>query len=389
MKASVQSILYCITIYVSAVVASRLNQEVLAVGTQFEGLKDIYVNDLSFLYLHKSLIDIESLSNSENGVSQYLKKYLELAGFTVELQRIHDDYDERYNVYAYLGSTRNTKVLLTSHIDTVPPYIPYNIEGTKIYGRGSCDAKASVAAQVFALLSLIHSGEVKEGDVSLLFVVGEEVSGVGMQQATELNAKWDVAIFGEPTELKLGVGHKGIMVIELQAEGKASHSGYPELGVSASEILIPVLNDLINLKFPVDELLGPNTLNVGKFEGGVAANVVPGYAEALVSVRIATDIKEVEEKVLQVIKDVPNLKYNIRSKSSAQHIDYDIPDFDTIVLAYGTDIPNLSVPVQKRYLYGPGSIHVAHSDHEFVENSDLLQAFKDYQKITKYALQHI
>ncbi|KAK6460464.1 hypothetical protein DFJ63DRAFT_315750 [Scheffersomyces coipomensis] len=370
----------------NAVRPLSLNQNVLAFNSDFEGLQDIYVNDLSLLELHKSLIEIESISNAETNVALYLKKYLENTGLTVELQEIHDEYEKRYNVYAYLGKTRNTKVLLTSHIDTVPPYLTYNIDGTKIYGRGSCDAKGSVATQIITFLSLVDRGLLKEGDVSLLFVVGEEVSGVGMKLAEDLHASWDIGIFGEPTELKLGRGHKGIIVFKLIANGKASHSGYPELGVSASEILVPVLNSLLNLKLPTNDLLGPSTLNIGEFSGGVAANVIPANAEALVSIRVATDADEVLQSVKDLIKDVPNLEFELHQKTSPQYLDFDIDDFETIALAYGTDIPNLTVELKKRYLFGPGSIHVAHSDHEFIENSDLIQAVKDYERIIKYAL---
>lgn len=349
-------------------------------------LQDFTVGSFSLLDLHKQLVSTSSVSYNETAVAYLLADYLREAGLTVELQELDDS--NRYNVYAYFGSARDTDVVLTSHIDTVPPFIPYSVKGTQIFGRGSSDAKASVAAQVFALLSLKEQGLVHPGDVSLLYVVGEEVDGSGALYASEhLGAKWSTAIFGEPTENKLGVGHKGVYGVKLTAHGRASHSGYPQLGISASELLLPVLNKLLQLKFPEDPLLGPSTLNIGKVDIGVAANVVPKDGEAIVFVRVATALEEVDLLVREALDNIsPLIEVQYTHGIGPVYLDHKVPGFDTIALAYGTDVPNFKVPLHKRYLYGPGSILVAHGDNENIENESLLEAVQGYQDLVKFVL---
>lgn len=352
----------------------------------FNDLKDYVVDSkYSLLKLHRKLVEHKSISDDELSVGQWLGRYLENAGLTVELQPV--DGPERYNVYAYLGKERSTSIVVTSHIDTVPPYIPYLVNGTEIRGRGTCDAKGSVASQVIAVLDLISKGELKEGQVSLLFVVGEENSGSGMRAASQhLGVNWEIAIFGEPTENKLGVGHKGILLFDIEVFGRASHSGYPELGLSATEILVPILHKLQNLDFPKSDLLGPSTINIGKIEAGVAANVVPAYGKATVSVRIADDLPEVIRLVRSVIDNEDHVGPFKAFGTEPQFLDFDVPNFESIVLAYTTDVPNLTIPLKKRFLYGPGSIHVAHGDNEYVDNQDLLDSIDGYKRLIRYSL---
>ncbi|CUM48025.1 unnamed protein product [Debaryomyces tyrocola] len=356
--------------------------------SSYEDLEDFKVGELSLLSLHKSLVDTPSVSKSELKISQLLKDYLEKAGLTVELQMVGSG-QQRYNVYAYIGKVRDTKVLITSHIDTVPPFLPYRIEGTNIYGRGSCDAKGSVATQIMSYLSLFKSGDLKEGDASLLFVVDEEFSGLGMKAVSKsLNASWESGIFGEPTGLKLGVGHKGIYTFDIEVDGKASHSGYPELGISATEILVPVLDKLLKMKLPESKLLGPSTLNIGMINAGVAQNVLPAKATSNLSIRVADKLSKVREIVLETIGNVEHLTLKSEVQVDAQYLDYKVPGFDSVILAYSTDIPNLSVKLKHRFLYGPGSIHVAHGANEYIENSDLILAIDGYKKLIKHALQN-
>ncbi|KAG7196247.1 uncharacterized protein KQ657_000260 [Scheffersomyces spartinae] len=371
-------------------VTPETNNQVLL---QFDtGLKDYIVDDkYSLLQLHKSLVDISSVSFNETEVAKYLEQYLTDAGLTVELQLVEEPAynlkNKRYNVYAYLGDRRDTKVVMTSHIDTVPPFFPYRVEGSKIYGRGTNDAKGSVATQVITFLDLVSKKMINEGDVSLLFVVGEEVNGGGMKYASDhLNANWSIGIFGEPTELKLGVGHKGIYIFELFAEGKAAHSGYPQLGVSATEFLVPLLNDILQLQLPHSTLLGPSTINIGRIEAGVAANVIPAKGFAQVSIRVATDYDKVVESVKELVKDRQHITFKEYQGVRPQYLDYKVPGFDSIILAYSTDVPNLTLPLSHRFLYGPGSIFVAHGDHEYVENQDLLDAIDGYTRLIDHAL---
>lgn len=248
----------------------------------------------SLLALHKSLIEIPSVTDSERPVADFLAEYLTSHNFTVETQAVDGD---RVNVFAYLERGRDTNTLITSHIDTVPPFIPYTINGDRIGGRGSNDAKGSVAAQITAVESLIASGDVSAGDISLLYVVSEETTGSGMKTANDLGIAPKTVIFGEPTENKLAVGHKGILMFDVIAHGKASHSGYPELGVNANSRLIKALAVLDVLELPGSELLGKTTLNVGRIEGGVAYNVVPAEARGKVAVRVAGELEEVRRKI--------------------------------------------------------------------------------------------
>ncbi|KAH0547856.1 hypothetical protein GP486_008403, partial [Trichoglossum hirsutum] len=261
------------------------------------------------LSLHRSLVSIESISGNENAVGNWLLDYLRKQGFTVEKQCVSmekmpvvkekqkNTVECRFNVLAYMGESRRTRTLITSHLDVVPPYLPYKVHGHEIYGRGSVDAKGSVASQIRAVEELREAGEISEGDVALLFVVGEEkkdanrdrhlVGGDGMREANGLGLSWETVIFGEPTELKLASGHKGIVEFTLSAQGRASHSGYPELGINANSLILPALLALDKLDLPSSESLGKSTLNIGRIEGGVAGNVVPAFAKARGSVRVA------------------------------------------------------------------------------------------------------
>lgn len=351
----------------------------------FSKLEDYVVEEkYSLLKLHRSLMEIESITGNEYAVANYLTKYLKNSGLTVETQHVED---KRYNIYAYYGEQRNTSTVISSHIDVVPPHIGYSVDGTKIRGRGACDDKGPLAAQVIAFLDLLHEGKLKEGDASLLFVVGEENSGIGMRTASEgLGVSWDYAIFGEPTENKLGVGHKGIFAFDVEVIGRASHSGYPELGISATDILVPILHKIQNLDLPKSDLLGPSTVNIGKIEAGVAANVVPAHGKATIAIRVASDLDEVVRLVHTVVDNVEHVVPVKGRTTEPQYLDYEVPGFESIILAYNTDVPNLMMPLKKRFLYGPGTIHVAHSEDEHVENKDLLDSVVGYKGLVEHIL---
>jgi acetylornithine deacetylase len=253
------------------------------------------------LSLHKALIEIESITDNEYEVGKYLVSYLEKRNFTVETQDVEpatSSNGPRRNVFAFKGKQRKTRTLVTSHIDVVPPHWPYKRIGDEIWGRGSVDAKGSVATQIIAFEELYAAGKISEGDVALLFVVGEERYGDGMKKVNELGLTWDTVIFGEPTELKLASGHKGNTALTITAKGKAGHSGYPELGKSALAMLVPALDALLNVELPWSEKYGNTTLNIGRVEGGVAANVIAEDAKANIAIRIADGSPEVIHKIL-------------------------------------------------------------------------------------------
>ena len=273
--------------------------------------------------LHKSLVEIPSITGSERDVSAFLSEYLQSKNFTVQSQAVSEI---RENILAYTGTAAKTRVLVTSHIDTVPPYWPYERHGDEIWGRGSVDAKGSVAAQIIAVEALLKSSRIREGDVGLLFVVGEERGGQGMRLVNELGLSWETVIFGEPTELKLASGHKGGMGFTMRARGKAGHSGYPELGKSATHMLVQALSVLDWLDLPSSEKYGNTTINIGKLEGGVAANVIAEDARATVSVRVAAgspeEVKRLAEKAIYEV--CPDIELEFALGTGPIAIDHDV-----------------------------------------------------------------
>ena len=322
-----------------------------------------------------------------------MESYLKDHNYTVERQYIDfiqsKKKNARFNLLAYPGSKRQTPILLTSHIDTVPPFYPYTLrEKETIWGRGSVDAKACVATQITALQQLLVSNTISPNDVSLLYVVGEEVGGDGMRAVNDLQMEWDTVIFGEPTELKLATGHKGILMFSITAHGKAGHSGYPWLGKSANHMLISALAALQAMDLPSSEKYGNSTLNIGKINGGVAANVIAETAVADIGIRLAAgDPSLVKKSILDTIKDIDaDIEVTFHGRGYGPvNLDHDIEGFDTMTVNYGTDVPNLDGE-HKRYLYGPGNILVAHSDHEHLSMGDLMRAVEGYKRIIMAAL---
>ncbi|GMF14830.1 unnamed protein product [[Candida] boidinii] len=345
--------------------------------------------------LHKQLIQISSISGNERNISLLLGDYLTNMGLTVE----YIQSGSRFNLYAYLGKTRDTKVMLTSHIDTVPPFIGYYLKEDEIHGRGSCDAKGSVVAQIVAFKQMVANKTIKEGDVSLLYVVDEEKGGTGMRDVDSIiEANWDTVIFGEPTTNKLAVGHKGVYYFELKTTGIAGHSGYPEYFVNANSHMIEFMYALINADWPTDELLGPTTVNIGLYKGGVADNVISPESTATVIMRISVEaeiIKDIVDNVISKISKKLGLKdsefpleFKLIGSADPTFLDYEVPGFETYIASYFTDIPNLTQRGFKRYLYGPGSILVAHGANEFVKVDDLINAVEGYKNLTIYALEN-
>lgn len=286
----------------------------------------------------------------------------------------------------------------------MPPFWKYERKDKNISGRGSVDAKGSVATQIIAANSLLANKHIHPDDVSFLYVVGEEVGGDGMRAANTLELKPKSIIFGEPTEGKLASGHKGMLSFKLRAKGKAAHSGYPWLGLSANEVLVTALAALMELgqSLPKDDKFGLTTINLGKIQGGVAHNVVAESAEALIAVRIAQGTpasmrnettNAINTAIAKFLKesqqpaDIIDIEFSGEGYSPID-IDADVPGFESIIVNYGTDIPNLKQTVdgQKRYLYGPGTILVAHSDHEALTEDQLEGAVGGYKKLILHAL---
>ncbi|KAK9774866.1 hypothetical protein AB5N19_00096 [Seiridium cardinale] len=385
-------------------------QSILTPGSSAPHYRD------TLLSLHKSLIEISSVTGTENAVGQFLIGYLTDLGLHAELQFLPDNSTDtvpekpRFNVIAWPGKSRkpSPKVLVSSHIDTVPPFIPYsisdgdNVDGdTVISGRGSVDAKAAVAAQVTALLDLIQDKDHEEfaaEDVMLVFVVGEEATGDGMRyfsnslESLDPKPQFKAGIFGEPTEGKLACGHKGFLGCTVQATGHAGHSGYPWLGKSATEVIMRGLVKILDTDLGSSERLGNTTVNVGRIEGGVALNVIPEHAEARIAVRIAigpqeTGAKVVEGRIRDVLKSVDDEAFNISCNNGYGAIDCncEVSGFENITVNYGTDVANLKGD-HTRYLYGPGTIMVAHGPDEALKVKDLEAAVEGYKKLILHAL---
>ena len=258
------------------------------------------------LSLHRSLIEIESISGNEHAVGNFLVEYLTDRGYIAQVEFVppeqsSHDGSSRFNVLAWPGGSRSPtpRVLVSSHIDVVPPYIPYAIsdetptQDTRISGRGSVDAKASVAAQIIALQNLLASEQVRGDDVMLLFVVGEENTGAGMKHfSASLDEqrpplKFEAVVFGEPTENKLACGHKGGLFCQITAKGVAGHSGYPWLGKSANELIVRALARIISTDLGSSDKFGNTTVNIGRLDGGVAPNVIPALCKADMAIRVA------------------------------------------------------------------------------------------------------
>lgn len=257
------------------------------------------------LSLHRSLVEISSTTRNETAAANWLATYLSSRGYTTELQHLPPSEDnpsgKRFNVLAWPGPSDpgSPRVALSSHIDVVPPHIPYSISDdpptadSVISGRGTVDAKGAVATQIQALQSLIESGSILPTDAMLVFVVGEEGLGDGMRHFSSQMAAHDPpinlesVIFGEPTEGRLACGHKGGLFCSVEARGAAGHSGYPWLGKSANELLIRAFAEILEADLGSSEAYGNTTVNVGRLDGGVAMNVIPEFARADIAVRIA------------------------------------------------------------------------------------------------------
>jgi acetylornithine deacetylase len=320
----------------------------------------------------RELIDIDSTTGREGEASRWLARHLYELGFAVTEQPVDGD---RANVVAMANSTSTPLVVLSTHFDCVPPFFASRVEGDRLYGRGACDAKGILAAQVAAADRLRAEGETRVG---LLFVVGEERGSDGAKLANEIADGSRFLVNGEPTESRLGAATRGILRLKLQAEGRAAHSSFPELGVSAIDKLLDALIQLRSLPLPDDPALGRTHYSVGLISGGVAPNVVSPSAEAEVMFRTVGDAGEVRRAVaalesrvsIEHVLDVPPVKMKV------------VPGFDTAVFPYTTDITFLSAWGQP-LLFGPGSVHVAHTANEFVSIAELHASVDSYVLIAK------
>lgn len=317
-----------------------------------------------------ALVNLDSVTGNERDCGLLLRHHLAECGFKVAMLPVAGD---RANVFATHG---RPDIVMSTHMDTVPPFVGATEDEEFIHGRGSCDAKGILAAQVEAARRLIAEGVT---DFGLLFLVGEETLSDGARAANERPPGCRYMINGEPTENKLAVGTKGILRVQICARGRMAHSAYPHLGESAIEKLLDVLADLRRMPLPVDPVLGPATLNIGLISGGRASNVVPDEASADVLIRTVNSREELRQNIRRVLDGRCDFEF-IRETPALKMETVD--GFETDRVAFATDLPNLT-RWGRPLLLGPGSIHVAHTDHECVRKADLMRAVDLYCRLVR------
>lgn len=331
---------------------------------------------MNVIELTRKLIDIPSVTGDEKSVGEFLSSHLESLGYQVERQEVAAD---RFNVIATTGAW--PRVVLATHLDTVPPHIASSENEEKIFGRGACDAKGIIAAQIMAAERLREEGR---QEIGLLFTVDEEQGSLGAQVANKTERKHpsEYLINGEPTDNKLASATRGSLRLNLRTKGRAAHSAYPEQGESAIEKLLDVLESVRKCQWPSDRLLGETTCNVGVIGGGTRPNVVPAEAYAELQFRLVSEAEPVRILLESTIAGRADIEYS--SEHEPIHLQT-IAGFEQRIVRFTTDIPYLSkwgTPL----LLGPGSILTAHTDHEFVEKRELTEAVDLYARLVRALL---
>jgi acetylornithine deacetylase len=328
--------------------------------------------------LTRALIDIESITPNEEQVGLYLFDYVyKLAHkYNGAIERIEVE-PNRFNVFAHWGTP---VVTFSTHLDTVPPFIPSREDDEFIWGRGACDTKGIIASMIFAVTELLERGI---RDIGMLFVVGEERNSAGAYHAAKTPRGAKYLINGEPTENKLALGSKGALRYEIVAHGKMAHSAYPQLGESAINKLLDALARLRAMDLPVDPILGPSTLNIGTIAGGRAPNVIADEARAEIFIRLVNDSAATRRAVENAVNGLADANFVL--EIPAIHM-VSLEGLETTVVSYTTDIPAFNGQWGQPLLMGPGSIHVAHTLNERVPKNQLLEAVDLYQRVVMQLL---
>jgi acetylornithine deacetylase len=326
--------------------------------------------------LTRALVDIESITGNEENAGVFLFDYLQrlTTRYGGRVERM-DVEPRRFNVFAQFGE--RPVVTLSTHMDTVPPFFPSREDDECIWGRAACDTKGIIASMITAAEKLLERGGTNLG---LLFVVGEERNSAGAFRAAKDPRGSRFIINGEPTENKLALGSKGALRYELVASGRMAHSAYPELGESAIEKLLDALADIRQIKLPADEMLGPSTLNIGTIGGGRAPNIIPDEARAELLIRLVGDSSGTK----QAIKNAARGRIEAREVLEIPALRLGALDgMETTIVAYTTDIPAFGTAWGQPFLFGPGTIHVAHTLEERVPKRQLLEAVEIYQRMVQ------
>jgi acetylornithine deacetylase len=329
--------------------------------------------------LTRQLVDIESVTGNESAVGNVLHAELRRLGWQAIKMQVEAD---RFNVYATVPEAGDRKqaeafptIVFSTHMDTVPPFIPSSEDAGRIYGRGSCDAKGIIAAQI-AAAERLRKGKIHVG---LLFVVGEERDSLGAKVANQQSPGCKYLINGEPTENRIALASKGTLRVEVTARGRMAHSAYPELGESAIDKLLPALTRLRAMPLPSDPEIGPCTLNIGLLEGGRAPNVIPDHAHADLLYRLVGPSEDLRRQIIATAGDQVEVTFPLELPFLRLRTVAALP---TMIAAFTTDIPKLT-NWGEPLLIGPGSIHVAHTNGEYIDKQQLAEAIELYCRIAK------
>jgi acetylornithine deacetylase len=334
------------------------------------------------IQLTRALVEIESTTYHEGQVGDFLAGFLAGRGWDVEKTPVSQPSEsatagQRWNVYAGPAGA-SPDLVFSTHLDTVPPYIPFTEDAHFMYGRGVSDAKGIIAAQVAAAESLRAAGF----RIGLLFVSGEERDSAGAKVANEAPKGSRFLINGEPTDNRLALASKGALRAVLKSTGKMAHSAYPELGESAVHKLVEALGKLLAIELPMTEDVGPSTLNIGQINGGHAPNVIADKAEAQVLIRLVGDSAPVRAAVLNAAAGLAEVDFTLEIPFVRLRAVDGLP---TMIAKFTTDIPQLS-NWGEPLLLGPGSIHVAHTPFEKLAKSELREAVELYIRVARQLL---
>ncbi|HEX4319628.1 MAG TPA: M20/M25/M40 family metallo-hydrolase [Acidobacteriaceae bacterium] len=330
----------------------------------------------------RELVEIDSTTYHEGNVGDFLADFLAGRGWSVEKTPVpqpaeSNRLEPRWNVYAGPGEG-DPELVFSTHLDTVPPYVPFTEDEKYLYGRGVCDAKGIVAAQVAAAERLRAEGYA----IGMLFVSGEERDSAGAKVANENAKPSRFLINGEPTDNRLALASKGALRAVFKATGKMAHSAYPELGDSAIHKLVEVMARVLAVELPEVEDIGPSTLNIGLVHGGRAPNVIADHAEAQALIRLVCDSAETRKAIEKCAEGLAEVDFTLEIPFVRLRA---LEGFPTMVAKFTTDIPQLS-NWGEPLLLGPGSIHVAHTPHEKLAKRELLEAVDLYVDVAKQLL---
>jgi acetylornithine deacetylase len=335
----------------------------------------LYSWSMDLFALTRKLIDVESITGNEAAVGDTLARELTALGYEVERMPVEG---ERFNVWATQKDTPHPELVFSTHMDTVPPFLPSSETPDRIYGRGSCDAKGILVAQIAAAEKLkaegIHAG--------LLFLVGEERDSQGAQTANLDPRGARFLINGEPTENRIALASKGTLRVEVVASGRMAHSAYPELGESAIEKLLDALENIRRIQLPAHPAAGPSTMNIGLIEGGRAPNVISDRAVANLLIRLVGPTEELRRQITTAVAGKADANFILEIPFMELGT---VPGIETMIARFTTDIPALT-NWGKPLLIGPGSIHVAHTDGEYIDKQQLFDAVDLYSRIGRYLL---